>query len=452
MKQNQFSRFKKLCLLSFIATISSTIFPQKLKATENYDGSFRVLTYNIAALPWPAYLSNPAGNPANRVPYIGQRIYPFDIVGVQEQLAWIDTFRNPTHHPHYSINKKLYSGGNGIDILSKFPMTKTIRVTYTNHPAYIAKGFTKNTLTIYPGVYLDVYNTHTGDAKDGANPSIIYHQLSQLGEYIKAHTPTNRAVIVTGDLNCHPNQTHHGLVAKLMTPCNLLDARSEAFNEHNSWKGSVDHILYRSGSDLILTLEHYEDINSECAPGTARFTNHFHKDGKKLSDHNPAYANFKYKIPANYKKQSGAKIWLSELTLNYNNSTWYCNGPVGLDQAIGERAEADGAKQHMNGVIYDRGLGVHANNHITLMANKKYSIFHAEVGIDEEVGAHGKVRFQVFTDGTKVFDSGAMTPYSATQQVNIDMNNVTKLQLNVLSEGDANYDHADWANSYFIVK
>ena len=455
MKKNKYFFLKKKFTINLMIGIVAISSFNKIDANDennnNFDGSFSVLTYNIAALPWPAYLSNEAGSPENRVPHIGARLHPFDIIGVQEQLSWIDTFKNKTHHPHYSTNKKLYSGGNGLDLFSKFPMTKTQRITYNKHPVYISKGFTKNTITIYPGVFIDIYNTHTGDP-DKINPLMIEEQYDQLGQFIKENSPSGRAVIALGDYNGKPAAKMHGLRQRVMTKNNLLDAREVAFNVTDYLWGPVDRILYRSGDDVTITLDHYEELDRESRPGSQRYSNHFKKDGKRLSDHNPVLGIFKFKIKESSKKQSGDKIWLSELKVNHNNSVWHHTGPVGIDQAIDGPAEADGEKLHMNGVIYEKGLGVHANSHITFNTNKKYSRFYAEVGIDEEVGNNGKVRFQVYTDGSKVYDSGAMDPFSATGIVDIDLNDCNKIDLKVLDEGDGRADHADWANSYFILK
>ncbi len=60
------------------------------------------------------------------------------------------------------------------------------------------------------------------------------------------------------------------------------------------------------------------------------------------------------------------------------------------------------------------------------------STFTAKVGVDDEVGNSGSVIFEVFTDGSKVDDSGVMTGSTATKSVNVNVN----------------YDHADWADAH----
>ena len=78
----------------------------------------------------------------------------------------------------------------------------------------------------------------------------------------------------------------------------------------------------------------------------------------------------------------------------------------------GEQGARDGLPITLNGVVYAKGLGAHAASDIRYTMNA-CSLFTAKVGVDDEVGALGSVVFQVFTDGTKVYDSGTLTPARA---------------------------------------
>ena len=53
--------------------------------------------------------------------------------------------------------------------------------------------------------------------------------------------------------------------------------------------------------------------------------------------------------------------------------------------------------------------------------------FRADVGVDDSVGGNGSVVFQVWTDGTKVYDSGTLTGASATKSVAVDLTNKNEL-------------------------
>src|SRR5205823_543452 len=76
--------------------------------------------------------------------------------------------------------------------------------------------------------------------------------------------------------------------------------------------------------------------------------------------------------------------------------------------------------------------------------------FLCDVGVDDETGA-GTIIFQVFADGTKIFDSGVMTQTATTKTFNLNITNVQQLRLHVGDSGDGNsYDHADWAAARMV--
>ncbi|UDQ99511.1 NPCBM/NEW2 domain-containing protein [Lentisphaerota bacterium WC36G] len=405
----------------------------------------------MGALPWPAYNHGTAGNPDGRVQIIGERINNFDIVGVQEQFSVIDEFREGTRFPYFSENKHLYSGGSGIDLLSKLPMTKTVKVTFDDHPWYVNKGFSKNTVMVYPDVFVDVYNHHTGDSDD-----TVLAQHVELSQYIQNNSPAGRAVIVIGDFNAKP--THwHPFKDSLMTPNNLKDAWTEFGVNQNPWSAPVDRILYRDGDNLTLTLAHYETIDPPAYDyyplPTDKYQGHFKKsDGSRLSDHPAVLGEFKFKVTDEKRLQSGDKHYLSQIKIPYAKNNGFSHGPVGINQTIGGGDEWDGQTMNMNGVLYAKGLGVHAFSNLNVFPNKKYSRFRAKIGVDEETGPRGKVRFEVYADGNLVYTSWDMDPWSATKSIDLDISNVNKLELMVQTTGDDSWDHANWADAYLILK
>ena len=72
----------------------------------------------------------------------------------------------------------------------------------------------------------------------------------------------------------------------------------------------------------------------------------------------------------------------------------------------------------------------------------------AEVGLDDEVGTRGSVIFQVWADGTSLYDSGVMNGSTATKTVNVNISGKQELSLVLTDAGDnRNSDHADWAEA-----
>ncbi len=105
----------------------------------------------------------------------------------------------------------------------------------------------------------------------------------------------------------------------------------------------------------------------------------------------------------------------------------------------------------LNGVVYPKGLGVHAYSEVIYNLSERYSSFISDVGVDDEVTADGSVVFQVVADGTVLYDSGPMFSDSATQTINVNVVGVRELRLIVTDAGNGDRsDHADWANARLV--
>ncbi|MFB7512604.1 NPCBM/NEW2 domain-containing protein [Streptomyces sp. NPDC056144] len=141
----------------------------------------------------------------------------------------------------------------------------------------------------------------------------------------------------------------------------------------------------------------------------------------------------------------GQVVDLSALTWTSARSDF---GTVTKDRSV------EGNALRLNGTTYAKGVGTHANSTVTYALNGGYSRFQSAVGVDDEVSSHATVRFEVWGDGTKLYESpGAMTPTSATAAVDLDVTGVTTLTLKVTDAGDGiNSDHADWAGARLVTR
>lgn len=123
-------------------------------------------------------------------------------------------------------------------------------------------------------------------------------------------------------------------------------------------------------------------------------------------------------------------------------------GPVEKNRSNGGIGAGDGNTLTLNGKTYTTGLGVHASSGITYNLNGQCSGFQSDVGVDDEVRSLGSVTFEVWADGTKLYDSGRMTGNSATKSASVNLTGKNQLRLVVTNGGDnVNYDHADWAGA-----
>jgi alpha-galactosidase len=123
-------------------------------------------------------------------------------------------------------------------------------------------------------------------------------------------------------------------------------------------------------------------------------------------------------------------------------------GPVERDLSNNERAARDGTPLSIAGHQYEKGLGVHAASLVTFRLGGACSSFSADVGVDDEASAQASVTFQVWADGSKLFDSGVVKGGSVAKPLNVDVTGKTELSLFVDNGGDDRHqDHVDWANA-----
>ncbi len=103
---------------------------------------------------------------------------------------------------------------------------------------------------------------------------------------------------------------------------------------------------------------------------------------------------------------------------------------------------------------YQKGLGVHSKSVIEYDLSGGYSLFLAEIGIDEEVGNRGSVVFKVLVDGKQVFESGAVTGAMRPARIKAAVGGGKRLALVVDfgPDGADAGDHANWCMPVLIRK
>lgn len=137
--------------------------------------------------------------------------------------------------------------------------------------------------------------------------------------------------------------------------------------------------------------------------------------------------------------------YLSDMTWTSMTNGW---GPAEKDMSNGEQAAGDGHTISIRGVTYAKGLGVHAVSDIKYNIGGTCNTFVSDIGIDDEVAPNGSVVFQVWGDGTKLYDSGLVNATMAAKSVSANITGKQQLELMVVDDGDGlNFDHADWAGA-----
>jgi alpha-galactosidase len=123
-------------------------------------------------------------------------------------------------------------------------------------------------------------------------------------------------------------------------------------------------------------------------------------------------------------------------------------GPVERNTSNGENEAGDGNPMTVNGVVYAKGLGVHADSTVEYYTGKACETVTAQVGVDDEEGNDGSVAFEIWADGTKVASSGVLTNAQAAQAISADVSGAQTVRLVVTDGGDGSTsDHGDWADA-----
>lgn len=114
-------------------------------------------------------------------------------------------------------------------------------------------------------------------------------------------------------------------------------------------------------------------------------------------------------------------------------------GEIGLDESVGNNPLTIG------GTTYEQGIGTHSRSEIRYYLAGNMSQFVADVGVDDEVGDRGSVRFRVLGDGEVLTETDVLTGGTGSVHLDVDISGVELLTLVVTTEGTDYYDHADWA-------
>jgi endonuclease/exonuclease/phosphatase family metal-dependent hydrolase len=239
------------------------------------EGSFRLLSYNIAGLPEGISQSRPKAN----IPLISPRLNAYDLVLIQEDFSFPDEIRMHAKHAHRSSatqSRSFLGFGDGLSRFAQYPFEEYARVRWrkchgavTNGSDCLAfKGFTVATHRLASGVSLDVYNLHMDAGDAPGDRRARADQVKQLVRSIALRS-RGRAVVVAGDTNMGRRQ-REGMDA-LMGGANLTDA-CRALDCPDPDR--IDRVLFRSSERLRLAASRWA-IDDGFVDGV----------GRPLSDH-----------------------------------------------------------------------------------------------------------------------------------------------------------------------
>ena len=244
-------------------------------AAPSPQGSFTLLTYNVAGLPMFVSQSDPMHN----MPKIGALLNLYDVVVVQEDFAYHDALSAGAKHGFRSqplLPDAKVGIGDGLNVFSRLSLSHVERVTwracsgrFSNGSDCLApKGFAFGALELSPGVEVDLYDLHMDSGDAPADVAARAEQAEQLASFVE-HRSAHHAVIVAGDTNM--GDESESILERFLKRLGLTDACRALSSGHAQL---IDRVMYRGSAAIELRARDFV-IDS-------RFVR---DDGKELSDH-----------------------------------------------------------------------------------------------------------------------------------------------------------------------
>lgn len=151
------------------------------------------------------------------------------------------------------------------------------------------------------------------------------------------------------------------------------------------------------------------------------------------------------KMPARPPPPPLPEVFLSDLDPVKATNGW--NGAPRRDKSIEDNPI------RIRGEVFKRGMGVHAFSELVYTVKPEHRRFVSIVGVDDEKGGAGSVRFTVYADERQLLQTPALTGYDDRFCVDLEIPEGTK-QMRLLVDDAGNgvgCDHADWANAGFLT-
>ncbi|GLB34592.1 putative jacalin-like lectin [Lyophyllum shimeji] len=187
-------------------------------AAAQTQGSFSLLSYNVAGL--PEALSS--GNPVVDTPLISPRLKPYNIIHVQEDFNYHAALYANDTHAYRTPTSGGAAIGSGLNTLSDFPYIDLDRVTWKNcnlnsGDCLTPKGFTFMRVRIDDGAWIDLYNLHTDAGDQAGDITARASNFAQVSAYMQTWS-VGMPVVVMGDTNSRytrpgDSDTLHGLLS-----------------------------------------------------------------------------------------------------------------------------------------------------------------------------------------------------------------------------------------------
>ena len=136
---------------------------------------------------------------------------------------------------------------------------------------------------------------------------------------------------------------------------------------------------------------------------------------------------------------------VSEMPWRYSTAF---EGTVARDHAFVPAGEEPGPVLSLGGEVHGTGLGVPGGSVVVAHLGGRCDLFEATVGLTGNAGPEGSVVFEVWGDGTLLWESDVLSPDSAPVPVQADVTGRRDLKLVTTPAGDSTVgDRAAWADA-----
>ena len=157
-------------------------------------------------------------------------------------------------------------------------------------------------------------------------------------------------------------------------------------------------------------------------------------------------------VQADQKNVNGSIVTYKKLNVNVgetiiiNTPYFVPDGEVFLSDLLWETANcqinevkrdvtSQGFAQTIDGVVYEKGIGVQGNSEVIYDLNSQYYRFTSDIGFDDSK-TQSSAFFEVIGDGIELFNSGELYPEDELMTIDLNIENIDQLILKTTSSNE----------------
>ena len=290
-----------LCLLLLLTCAAP------VRAAETDGGTLKLIAYNVSGIPLVGGFQGSSFTTTNdRAQRIGRLLNGtgVDFIGTEEDFNGHPYLAaEMENYPYRSYTSGGLAQGQGLNVFSTHPLYNIRRVKWNveygtlsgSMDALSNKGFIYCLMELNPGVYVHVINVHMDAGFEILSVMARADNFRQLASFINENLNDGRALIVQGDFNFKfKRELKDDMAGNLLAPTGLRDVWAELYNNGITDPADpgfgyapgddLDRILYRSGTDVVLT------------PVSKTVPELKGENGERYTDHSPMQTEFTYSV------------------------------------------------------------------------------------------------------------------------------------------------------------